>query len=91
MAKFDIIFAREAENDLEEILHWCGTINDNLCKDFISEIDSHYQNLQNYPHMFSNDFIFAKKIILRKFPYKICFVIDDARFKIIIIGILHQK
>jgi len=91
MGKYKVSFLPDAENDLDEILQWYNFKNPSKVQDFLNEIDKHYQNLQDYPNMFPDDFLFVKKAIFRKFPYKICFVTDDIDFEVVIIGVLHQK
>lgn len=91
MATYKVINLPEAENDLEEIIQWYNSINPSISTDFFNELNKFYQNLQTFPNMFPDDFLFVKKVSLQKFPYIIYFVPDDINFEVIVVAILHQK
>lgn len=91
MKKHLLFVSKEAWDDLNEISEWYEKQQAGLGERFILEFDLYLQKLSNNPSACS--FIFKnrplRKLSLKKFPYKICFILKNGTIEIL--AVIHFK
>ena len=75
--------------DLDEAATWYNYQKAGLGIEFLIEANIFIEKLAKNPYAFRMLFDPVRRIVLKRFPYKILYFIENE--KVIIIGIVHQK
>ncbi len=75
--------------DLDEAVKWYNYQKPGLGNVFLMEVNTSIEKLKNNPFTFRIIYDPVRRMVLKKFPYKILYIIENK--EIIIIGIVHQK
>ncbi|HEU5054066.1 MAG TPA: type II toxin-antitoxin system RelE/ParE family toxin [Hanamia sp.] len=86
---FEIIIKPIVLLDLDEALLWYEAEQPGLAKRFYQSFEIAIERIRKNPNAFFDVAPEVKKILLKKFPYKIFYTISGN--KIIILGIAHVK
>ncbi len=89
--RYLIIFSQLASDDLTETLGWYKDQSDGLEKRFITEMSKILKRMEIFPKTFPIDYLQIRKALLKKFPYKILYFIDESKQEIHVIGVVHQS
>lgn len=91
---YKIIFEKYAQEDFVDILSYY-TLQGGfaLAEKVKNQIKSHIENLRLSPNMYMDSTIEPrlKQIVVRKYPYKIYFRVDEENKQVHIFGILHTS
>lgn len=75
--------------DIEEGIRWYNFQKQGLGNSFLAEANTFIEKLKFNPFAFSIISDPVRRMTLKKFPYKILFIIDKK--EVIIIGVIHHK
>ncbi|HLG30991.1 MAG TPA: type II toxin-antitoxin system RelE/ParE family toxin [Candidatus Brocadiales bacterium] len=87
--KYKIIFRPEAENDLKEAFLWYEDKRRGLGYDFLLQVDAGLKFIARNPEIFPVTYKGTRKHLIKRFPYKIIYLIEKE--KVIILAIIHGK
>ena len=87
--KYRQIIRPEAEKDLEEGFQWYQKKRKGLGYDFLLQVDAGLKFIQRNPEIHNIEYKGTRKHLVRKFPYKIVYLIDVDR--VVILGIIHSR
>jgi toxin ParE1/3/4 len=87
--KYRLIIRPEAERDLNEGFSWCEEKRKGLGYDFVLQVDAGIKFIQRNPEIHQIGYKNTRKHLIRKFPYKIIYLVDIDR--VVILGIIHGK
>ena len=89
---YKLVILEPALKDLDEAITWYNEQNVKLSKQFFKDIEHHMEIIVKTPYLFpvqfSEIFRFA---VLKKFPYRIVYKIDEVDKIIYINSIFHTK
>lgn len=85
----EIIIRPEAEKDLSEAFAWYEDKRCGLGFDFLLQVDAGLQFIARNPKIYAPIYKGTRKHIIKRFPYKIIYLIEKER--IIILGIIHGR
>jgi plasmid stabilization system protein ParE len=83
-----IVIEPQASLDIEEAASWYETQLIGLGVEFILEIDFAIEKIQNNPKLYLQSYRFARRALLRRFPYAIYYVFNHLEIRIL--AVLHQ-
>ena len=89
---YTIRFSQLASEDLTEVLDWYKKQDvEGLQKRFITAMSQGLRRLEKFPK--SNPIVHndVRQALLKKFPYKILYTVDNAIVEVLIIAIVPQK
>lgn len=85
--KYKLVITYVAEKDIHEAALWYKNIRTNLGHEFIESIDSSIKLIQQLPESFPKVYKNIRRILLKRFPFGIFYLIDKK--KIIILAVFH--
>lgn len=85
--KYRVIIRPEAESDLKETFSWYEEKREGLGYDFLLQVDAGLKFIEREPTIFSLGYKTTRKHLLKKFPYKIIYLLESE--KIIILAVIH--
>jgi len=83
----DVIVRPSAEADVREAAFWYEAKREGLGAEFVLELDALYDRIAQHPLQFPEIGEGARRAVLRRFPYAVYFVADDAP---VVLAVLHQ-
>lgn len=86
---FKIIIKPIVFLDLDEALMWHESEQSGLAQRFYKSFENAINRIKKNPHAFSDVIPGVKRILLKKFPYKVFYSISEN--KIFVLGISHAK
>ena len=87
--KYKVIIRPEAENDMKEAFSWYEDSRLGLGYDFLLQVDVGLRFIERNPEIYSPEYKGTRKHIIKRFPYKIIYLIEKER--IIVLAIIHGK
>ncbi len=87
--KYKVIIRPEAEDDLKKAFSWYEEKRKGLGYDFMSHVDSGLSFIEKNPEMFPPEFKETRRHLIKKFPYKIVYLIKKEN--IIVLAVVHGK
>ncbi|MBI5599701.1 MAG: type II toxin-antitoxin system RelE/ParE family toxin, partial [Deltaproteobacteria bacterium] len=81
--KYKVILRPEAENDLKEAFSWYEDKRFGLGYDFLLQVDVALRVIERNPEVHSSEYKGTKKYIIKRFPYKIIYLIEKERIIIL--------
>lgn len=85
--KYRTIIRPEAENDLREAFDWYEDKRLGLGYDFLLQVEAGLRFIESDPYIFPPVYKDTRKHIIKRFPYKIIYIVKDDI--IIILAVLH--
>ena len=83
----EVIVNPSAGADVREAAFWYETKREGLGAEFVLELDALYDRIAQHPLQFPEIGEGARRALLRRFPYAVYFVTDDAP---VVLAVLHQ-
>lgn len=87
--KYDLSFAAVAREDVREIVLWYKNEVDGLENRFLFSLEVIISELRDNPLIYPIQFNNIRCGLLRRFPYKVYYTIDQET--VIILGVIHVK
>lgn len=87
--RYRVIIRPEAENDLKEAFSWYEDRRQGLGYDFLLQVDAGLKFLERNPKNFAPEYKGARKYIIKRFPYKMIYLLEKER--IIVLAVIHAK
>ncbi|WP_158855837.1 type II toxin-antitoxin system RelE/ParE family toxin [Lunatibacter salilacus] len=82
-------FSEEARLDIQETIDWYDSRKMGLGKEFLLSLDETINNLQNNPFQYPYQHNEVRRILLKRFPYQVMFVV--ANQNIGVLGVIHTS
>lgn len=86
---YEIIVRREAQLEVQEAFDYYEEINKGLGFEFMRSLDAALQSVKRNPFAYQTIYKESRRVLLRKFPYAVFYIIEENR--IIIIACFNQK
>ena len=87
--KYKVVIRPEAEFDLKESFSWYEDKREGLGHDFLLQIDAGFKQLERNPFICQQEYKVARKLLIRRFPYKIIYIVEKE--SIFILAVIHGK
>lgn len=87
--KYRLIVRPEAEEDLKEAFAWYEGKRPGLGHDFLLQVDAGLRFIKRNPEIFPAEYKGARKHLIKRFPYKIVYLIERENF--IVLAVIHGK
>lgn len=87
--KYRVIVRPEAEDDLKEAYSWYEDKRTGLGYDFLLQVDAGLNFIVRNPTIHSLEYKGTGKHLIKRFPYKIIYLIDNER--IIVLTVIHGR
>jgi len=87
--KYKVIIRPEAEDDLEIAFAWYENKRKGLGYEFLLQVDAGMRFLSRNPEIHSLEYKGTRKHLIKRFPYKIIYLIEKHR--LIVLAITHGK
>jgi plasmid stabilization system protein ParE len=89
--EFKILIRKEAQVDLDEIFVWYEEQQQGLGLRFINAVDATLQKINTNPYFAFCVEQEARSASLHRFPYDVIYIIDDQKFQVRVIAVIHQR
>jgi toxin ParE1/3/4 len=86
---FQLFFKEEARQEITTAFNWYELQVEGLGLKFKTEVDGYMKRIQTNPKLFQNIYKEFKHAVLKKFPFRIFFTVENKT--IFIFGIFHTK
>jgi plasmid stabilization system protein ParE len=86
--KLPLVLEPEAEADLLDAWEWYENQRAGLGRDFVQCVDLVFQQVTDGPLKFAVSYGAVRQAMVRRFPYVVCYVIEDDR--IAVIAVMHS-
>ena len=86
---YKIIVRPEAEKDLTDAFNWYENNRSGLGYDFLLQVDAGFNFLIRNPDSHPLEYAGTRKHLLKRFPYKIIYLIDG--YSIVILAVMHSR
>jgi len=87
--RFSLIVRPEAQKDIREAFEWYEARQADLGLDFIREIETVFQYVEQYPMTFRKIYKELRRAFPRRFPYAVYYLVKGT--SVIVKGVLHQR
>ncbi|MGV8122231.1 MAG: type II toxin-antitoxin system RelE/ParE family toxin [Candidatus Xenobiia bacterium LiM19] len=87
--KHEVILIPEAERDVSDAFHWYEDRRLGLGHEFFLQVDAGLRFIMRNPDLPPKGYKDTRMILIRRFPYKIIYIIDNRR--IIVLGVIHGR
>ena len=79
----------EAEDDIKKAYAWYEDKRTGLGHDFLLQVDAGLNFTARNPHLHSLEYKGTRKHLIKRFPYKIIYLVEDDR--IIVLAVIHGR
>ena len=86
--RLEILVGREARGDIASAIGGFRDISPSLAGRFGAELERVYSLIGEYPQMYPIVYRNFRRALLRKFPYSVFYIVEDA--VILIVAVVHQ-
>jgi plasmid stabilization system protein ParE len=87
--KYRVLIRPEAEIDLKYAFSWYEDKRPGLGHDFLLQIEAGLRYIERNPESNPPEYKGARKYLVKKFPYKIIYLAEEAG--IVILAVIHGK
>ena len=87
--RYRVIVRTKAENDLKGAFSWYEDKRQGLGHNFLLQVDAGLRFIERNPKVFPPEYKEARKYIVKRFPYKIIYLLDGER--IVVLAVIHGK
>ena len=87
---YTISFTAAAANDLRQIQSWYNKESDLLAERFFEALDAALSQVAKNPHRFMLLEEDVRRALMKRFPYKIVFTINEAMNRVNVIAVIHN-
>ena len=84
-----LVFRRAAEDELQRARDWYARIRAGLAEDFERRVEHALRRVRRNPRAFPCVHGEARRVLLRRFPYGIYFLLEDER--IVVLAVFHAS
>ena len=88
---WSIIIRPEAENDLSESYNWYENQRFGLGNEYILRVEAALESIRYAPLVYACIYKKVRRILIRRFPYGIFYILNQKQKKIIVLAIMHVK
>jgi plasmid stabilization system protein ParE len=85
----ELVFAQEAQQDIEEAYRWFEEQRVGLGEDFLSCVDACIQNICRVPELYPKIHEDYRRALVRRFPYAVFYEYTEA--KVVVYSIFHTS
>jgi plasmid stabilization system protein ParE len=87
----ELVFAEEAEHDISDAYAYYERQRIGLGEDFLTRLDARIQTLRRSPKALAPYYQDYRRALLRKYPYAVYYLYDDADDRVTVYGIFHTS
>lgn len=87
--KYRMLIRHEAEVDLKYAFSWYEDKRPGLGYDFLLQVEAGLSYIGRNPESNPSEYKGARKYLVKRFPYKIIYLLEEAR--IVILAVIHGK
>ena len=87
--RYRVVIRPEAEDDLKVAFAWYEDRRQGLGYDFLLQVDAGLRFIERNPKIFPSEYKGTRKYLVKRFPYKIIYLIEDATT--VVLAIMHGK
>ena len=84
-----LTLGKEAEKDIKDAYNWYENQRQFLGKDFLSEIESTLNRIQENPQLYSYAHKSIRRALIKRFPYAVYYI--ETESNIVVLAILQQR
>ena len=88
--KFNIVNAKKVESDILNIVEYYKDISPKLAKEFISRMKEARVYILNSPFSFQIKYKNVRTVLLKQFPYRIHYLVNEEKEQIVILAVIHS-
>jgi plasmid stabilization system protein ParE len=88
-AGYEVIVRREAQLETQDAFRYHEDKSDGLSFEFLRSLDASLQSVKRNPFAYQTIYKEARRVLLRKFPYALFYVVEGNR--IVVIACFNQK
>jgi len=85
-----LLFSPSAEEDLQQAYHWYEERQEGLGEDFLSCFETALAEVRERPLAFPVIYKTVRRILLRRFPYAIYYVVNNSAVAVIAVFHCHR-
>lgn len=89
--KYKVIVRPEAEDDLKKTFSWYEEKRAGLGHDFLLQVDAGLNFIRRNPQIHPIEYKGTRKHLIKRFPYKIIYLLLAEEKMIIILAVVHGK
>lgn len=86
---YEIIIEPEAEIEINEAHQWYEQQSEGLGEEFLRALEAGLFSIRRTPLLYPKVRKQARRLLLRKFPYVVIYLLDKRREKIFVLACLH--
>lgn len=86
---YTLEFTEEARLDIQETVDWYDSRREGLGDEFLLSLEATVSNLQRNPFHYPLRYDQVRRILLRRFPYQVVFVMKEQTIGVP--GVLHTR
>lgn len=88
---YKIFVLQRTRENLWEAMDWYNEQSPGLGNELMNEFFEQLKGLRENPHRFQYILKPFRRMLLRRFPYKIIFRIDEKRQRVVVVVFWHEK
>ena len=89
--KYSIKLTIEARTDIKDSIAWYSEQKESLGREFFDNIVKTLKLIRSNPHIFQIRYRQIRQAPVRKFPFQIHYLAEDADQRIVVIAVLHTS
>lgn len=86
---YQLELTEEAKLDVQDAWLWYENQKSNLGDEFLLSVEAALSEIERNPFLYQIKYIDVRIALLRRFPYKVIYVIEETRIGIL--GVLHDR
>jgi len=87
---FPLNLESEAEADLAEAYLWYENQRTGLGREFIECVETVFARIQNTPELYAATYKNVRQVLVRRFPYVVCYVFEENRVDVVAVFHAHR-
>lgn len=88
---YDLLVLPPAMDEIEEASDWYSEQSDRLAREFNDQVLFQLERIRQHPRLYPERFDDLRVSLMKRFPFKILFEVDDAARLIVILSLSHHK
>jgi plasmid stabilization system protein ParE len=86
---FSVVFRRIAKREFDDAISWYQDRREGLGHEFSVAVEQQLGRIALSPNQFACVRGYVRRAVLQRFPYSICFIVEDGR--IVVLAIFHAR
>ena len=91
MSKYKLIVLPQAELDVKEASIWYEEQQEGIGLEFALGFENRLGLLKQNPCLFPKVYNEARKVLIKKFPYRIFYIVNEDKKEVVIHAVIHTR